>query len=112
MDDLMLLCKADVTSKNHSKVKRFLKNFDYVYQKIQDVEERDHVKNFQPPIDGEYIMEFFGLKPSKKIGEIKDEIKEAILEGKIKNNFEEAFELMKEIGNTIGLNENKKQRNI
>jgi poly(A) polymerase len=103
IDDLMKLCRADVTSKNNNKVKRFLANFDKVEQKIQDVEEKDHVRNFQPPISGEEIMEIFDLKPSKIVGELKEEIKEAILEGEIQNNKEEAIQLMYKLASKKGL---------
>src|SRR5690606_4961510 len=100
----MMLCRADITSKNDNKVKRFLSNFDRVEKKMQEVEGKDQVRNFQPPVSGEEIMEIFGLKPSKIIGELKEEIKEAILEGKIQNNKAEAMQFMyklaeaKEIG--------------
>ena len=80
------------------KVSKYLKNFDKVEQKLREIEERDHMRNFQPPVSGELIMEYFNISPSIVVGEIKDEIKEAILEGKIGNNFEEAYELMKKIG--------------
>ncbi|WBL43704.1 HD domain-containing protein [Algoriphagus halophytocola] len=103
IDDLMKLCRADVTSKNNRKVKRYLENFDKVAQKLVEVEEKDQVRNFQPPISGEEIMETFGINPSKVIGEIKEEIKEAILEGKIHNNAAEARELMLEIAKSKGL---------
>jgi tRNA nucleotidyltransferase/poly(A) polymerase len=103
IDSLMKLCRADVTSKNNKRVKRFLENFDKVEQKLLEVEEKDQVRNFQPPISGEEIMEIFGLSPSKIVGEIKEEIKEAILEGKIQNKPEEARELMIEIASTKGL---------
>lgn len=103
LEDLMILCRADITSKNNVKVERYLRNFDKVEQKLKEIEERDHIRNFQPPVTGETIMEYFDISPSKTVGEIKDEIKEAILEGKIGNNFEEAFGLMKEIGSKKGL---------
>ncbi len=98
LDDLMALCRADITSKNNIKVAKYLSNFDKVELKLKEIEERDHMRNFQPPVSGEMIMEYFRIPPSKIVGEIKDEIKEAILEGKIGNNFDEAFELMKHIG--------------
>lgn len=90
IDDLLRLCKADITSKNQRKVNRFLKRFDEVWEKIQEVEEKDWIRNFQPPIDGKEIMETFNLKPGKEVGLIKDAIKEAILNGDIDNNYEEA----------------------
>jgi poly(A) polymerase len=108
IEDLMKLCRADVTSKNNVKVKRFLANFDKVEQKIQDVEEKDQVRNFQPPVSGEEIMEIFDLKPSKMVGEIKEEIKEAILEGEIQNNKEEALELMYKLAAQKGLQKKDK----
>jgi poly(A) polymerase len=103
IEDLMKLCRADITSKNNKKVQRFLENFDNVENKLKEVEEKDQVRNFQPPVSGEEIMETFGIPPSKVIGEIKEEIKEAILEGKISNNPEDARELMLEIASQKGL---------
>ncbi|MBS9523225.1 HD domain-containing protein [Litoribacter ruber] len=107
IEDLMMLCRADVTSKNNNKVKRFLANFDKVEEKMQAVEEHDQVRNFQPPVSGEEIMEIFDLKPSKMVGELKEEIKEAILEGEIQNNKEEALELMYKLAAKKGLNINR-----
>ncbi|NVK51139.1 MAG: HD domain-containing protein [Cyclobacteriaceae bacterium] len=107
IEDLMKLCRADITSKNNKKVKRYLENFDKVERKLQEVEEKDQVRNFQPPVSGEEIMETFGLKPSKAVGDIKEEIKEAILEGKIKNNPQEARSLMIEIAKRMGLSPQK-----
>ena len=105
LDDLMDLCRADITSKNNVRVAKYISNFDKVEQKLKEIEERDHIRNFQPPISGEMIMDYFHISPSKIVGEIKDEIKEAILEGKIGNNFDQAFVLMKKIGKTKGLKE-------
>ena len=103
IDALMVLCRADITSKNNERVKRYLGNFDKVEQKLRDVEEKDHIRNFQPPISGEIIMDTFGIPPSKVIGEIKDEIKDSILDGDINNNFEEAFQRMILIAEKKGL---------
>lgn len=103
LEALMLLCRADITSKNDEKVKRFLANFDKVEQKLYDVEERDKVRSFQPPVSGEVIMEYFDIKPGKEVGQIKDAIKEAIMEGDIANNYDEAFALMKKLGEEKGL---------
>jgi poly(A) polymerase len=103
LDDLMTHCEADITTKNSVKEKLYLDNFALVRQKIKEVEERDHVRNFQPPISGELIMETFNLKPCREIGLIKDAIKEAILEGEIANDFDEAFSYMLEKAAAIGL---------
>lgn len=106
--DLMILCKADVTSKNPERVKKYQANFIKVEKKIEEVEERDRVMNFNPPISGERIIEVFQIEPSKVIGDIKSEIKEAILEGKIKNDEKEAHKLMLELGKKRGLVPNEK----
>ena len=103
IDALMILCRADITSKNESKVKRYLKNYDIVVRKLKEVEANDSVRNFQPPVTGEMIMNTFGINPSRPIGDIKKAIKEAILEGDIKNDPNEAFELMIKLGLEMGL---------
>lgn len=101
--DLMTLCRADVTSKNPERVKKYQKNFGLVEEKIKEVEERDRVMNFQPPVTGEMILELFDIQPSKIIGELKSEIKEAILDGRIANDKEEAVEMLMKLGEKRGL---------
>lgn len=103
IEDLMKLCRADITSKNPEKVKRYLHNFDLVEQKLKDLEERDKLRNFQPVITGEMIMHTFGLKPAKEVGMIKELVREAILEGIIPNEYEPAFAFMVEEGKKMGL---------
>lgn len=103
IEALMILCRADVTSKNLQKVDRILKNFDLVEAKMREVEEKDHVRNFQPPVTGDEIMAMFNLPPSRIIGEIKEQIKEAILEGEIRNDRDEAMALLMRIAAEKGL---------
>jgi tRNA nucleotidyltransferase (CCA-adding enzyme) len=103
IESLMTLCEADITTKNPIRFKKYHKNFELVRKKIKEVEERDHIRNFQPPISGELIMKTFNLKPCREIGQIKDAIKEAILEGKIANNYEEAFDFMLKRAEKLGL---------
>ncbi len=103
IEQLMILCEADITSGIDAKVKRYLKNFELVRAKLKDLEERDRIRNFQPPITGEIIMQTYGIPPCSLIGEIKEVIKEAILEGTIRNDYQEAYALMERLAEERGL---------
>lgn len=103
LEDLFTLCKADITTKNASKLKRYQKNFEEVAQKIKEVEEKDQVRNFQPPITGEEIMQLFNIQPGREIGILKEKVKEAILEGEISNDKEEATEFVLREAKLLGL---------
>ncbi|MBU3660593.1 MAG: HD domain-containing protein [Flavobacteriales bacterium] len=107
IDDLMKLCNADITSKNEFKVKKYKSNFELVAQKLKAVEEKDRIRNFQPPVSGELIMTTFNLQPCAEIGIIKSTIKEAILDGQIENSPEQAFQLMLELGQKLGLTKSR-----
>ncbi len=103
LDDLMTLCKADITSKNPARVSRYLRNYEVVMERLKDVEERDHLRNWQPPITGEMIMETFGIKPGRVVGDIKTAIREAILDGDLDGSFESAYSFMLAEGEKFGL---------
>ena len=110
IDDLMMLCDADITSKNPKKVAKYLNNFQLVRRKLKEVEEKDHIRNWQPPIKGDEIMDVFGIKAGKEIGIIKNAIKEAILEGEIKNDKKEAMDFMIKKGAEISLSPKSKKK--
>ncbi|MEY3399261.1 MAG: hypothetical protein RL220_1855 [Bacteroidota bacterium] len=103
IEELLLLCKADITSKNEAKVKRYLKNYELVQERLIEVEESDRIRNFQPPVSGELIMQTFGLLPGKEVGIIKNAIKDAILDGVIRNSYDDAHAFMLEKGSELGL---------
>jgi hypothetical protein len=103
INSLMILCEADITTKNPKKFKRYHQNFEEVRLKIKEVEERDRVRNFQPPVSGEEIIKAFNLKPCREIGQIKEAIKNAILDGEIPNEHKQSYDFMIEIGKKLGL---------
>jgi poly(A) polymerase len=103
IDDLMLLCTADVTSKNAEKRRRFKQNFELVREKLVEIEEKDRIRNFQPPVSGEDIMALFGLNPCRQVGILKAAIKDAILDGKIPNEYAPAHALLIEEAKKLGL---------
>ncbi len=107
IEDLLTLCRADITSKNEKKVKTYLRNFDKVEEKLREIEEKDKLRNFQPPISGNEIMEMFSLPPNKIVGDLKNGIRNAILEGEIGNNYDEAFRFLVKLADEKGLKPSK-----
>lgn len=103
LDDLMTLCKADITSKNPDRVARYLRNYEQVIARLRDVEDRDHLRNWQPPVTGEMIMSTFGIRPGRLVGEIKTAIREAILDGVLESDYDQAFAFMINEGRKHGL---------
>ena len=103
IDDLMTLCDADITSANDKVVEKHLKNFQLVRQKLKEIEEKDAIRNFQPPVSGEMIMEIFDLRPSKPVGDLKNILKDAILDGIICNSYDEAYAYVRQKGIEMGL---------